>query len=89
MPQFARYTVFGQHFARFGPDVFRLDRHPSMVRHPTTPPTRPTSAPCSPARGARSSTSWRAGLTGGSSAPSFAKLPAARQLVAQHLVIWR
>jgi uncharacterized protein YgbK (DUF1537 family) len=37
MPKFARYTVFGQHFAGFGPDVFRLDRHPSMVRHPTTP----------------------------------------------------
>ncbi len=37
MPEFARYTVFGQHFAGFGPDVFRLDRHPSMARHPVTP----------------------------------------------------
>ena len=37
MPEFARYTVFGQHFAGFGPDVFRLDRHPSMMRHPSTP----------------------------------------------------
>lgn len=37
MPEFARYTVFGQHFAGFGPDVFRLDRHPSMARHPSTP----------------------------------------------------
>ena len=37
MPEFARYTVFGQHFAEFGPEVFRLDRHPSMMRHPVTP----------------------------------------------------
>jgi uncharacterized protein YgbK (DUF1537 family) len=37
MPEFGRYTAFGNHFARFGPDVFRLDRHPSMARHPVTP----------------------------------------------------
>ena len=37
MPEFGRYTAFGQHFARFGDAVFRLDRHPSMARHPTTP----------------------------------------------------
>jgi uncharacterized protein YgbK (DUF1537 family) len=37
MPEFGRYTAFGQHFARFGHAVFRLDRHPSMARHPTTP----------------------------------------------------
>jgi 3-oxoisoapionate kinase len=37
MPEFDRYTAFGQHFARFGEAVFRLDRHPSMSRHPTTP----------------------------------------------------
>ena len=37
MPEFGRYTVFGQHFARFGDAIFRLDRHPSMSRHPTTP----------------------------------------------------
>jgi 3-oxoisoapionate kinase len=37
MPEFGRYTAFGQHFARFGDAVFRLDRHPSMSRHPTTP----------------------------------------------------
>jgi 3-oxoisoapionate kinase len=37
MPEFGRYTVFGQHFARYGPEVFRLDRHPSMIRHPVTP----------------------------------------------------
>ena len=37
MPEQGRYTVFGQHFARFGDQVFRLDRHPSMSRHPSTP----------------------------------------------------
>ena len=37
MPEFGRYTAFGQHFARFGDAIFRLDRHPSMSRHPTTP----------------------------------------------------
>lgn len=36
-PEFGRYTMFGHHFARFGDGVFRLDRHPSMSRHPTTP----------------------------------------------------
>jgi 3-oxoisoapionate kinase len=39
MPEFGRYTGFGQHFARFGEAVFRLDRHPSMSRHPATPMT--------------------------------------------------
>ena len=39
MPEFGRHTIFGQHFARFGGWVFRLDRHPSMSRHPTTPMT--------------------------------------------------
>ena len=39
MPEFGRHTIFGQHFARFGDWVFRLDRHPSMSRHPTTPMT--------------------------------------------------
>jgi uncharacterized protein YgbK (DUF1537 family) len=39
MPEFGRYTAFGQHFARFGDGIFRLDRHPSMSRHPTTPMT--------------------------------------------------
>jgi 3-oxoisoapionate kinase len=39
MPEFGRHTIFGQHFARFGDCVFRLDRHPSMSRHPTTPMT--------------------------------------------------
>lgn len=37
-PQFGRYTVFGQHFATAGgPEVFRLDRHPTMSAHPATP----------------------------------------------------
>jgi uncharacterized protein YgbK (DUF1537 family) len=38
-PALGRYCVFGNLFARFGRDgeAFRLDRHPSMSRHPTTP----------------------------------------------------
>lgn len=36
-PEFGRYTLFGHHFARFGSDVYRLDRHPTMSRHPSTP----------------------------------------------------
>lgn len=36
-PDFGRYTCFGNHFARFGSDVPRLDRHPSMRAHPRTP----------------------------------------------------
>jgi uncharacterized protein YgbK (DUF1537 family) len=38
-PDLGRYCALGNLFARFGtdPDVFRLDRHPSMSRHPTTP----------------------------------------------------
>ncbi|XPS87570.1 putative protein DUF1537 [Desulfosarcina variabilis str. Montpellier] len=34
-----RYTLFGQHFARMGNTVYRLDRHPTMARHPITPMT--------------------------------------------------
>lgn len=37
MPEFGRYTAFGNHFAKFREDVHRLDRHPSMSRHPATP----------------------------------------------------
>jgi uncharacterized protein YgbK (DUF1537 family) len=37
MPEFGRYTAFGNHFAKFRQDVHRLDRHPSMSRHPATP----------------------------------------------------
>ena len=38
-PALGRYCVFGNLFARFGADgeIFRLDRHPSMSRHPVTP----------------------------------------------------
>ncbi|WP_241245755.1 four-carbon acid sugar kinase family protein [Microbacterium sp. 4R-513] len=36
-PDFGRYTVFGQHFAREGDTVYRLDRQPTMSNHPSTP----------------------------------------------------
>ena len=36
-PPLRRYTVFGNHFAAAGDEVYRLDRHPTMSRHPTTP----------------------------------------------------
>ncbi|PZQ70295.1 MAG: hypothetical protein DI563_18650 [Variovorax paradoxus] len=38
-PQLGRYCVFGQLFAAAGPggEVFRIDRHPTMSRHPVTP----------------------------------------------------
>jgi uncharacterized protein YgbK (DUF1537 family) len=38
-PDLGRYCVFGNLFARFGdePVPYRIDRHPSMSRHPTTP----------------------------------------------------
>lgn len=36
-PEFGRYTLFGHHYARAGNDVYRLDRHPVMSRHPVTP----------------------------------------------------
>ena len=36
-PVMHRYQAFGQLFANAGPDIFRLDRHPVMRRHPTTP----------------------------------------------------
>jgi uncharacterized protein YgbK (DUF1537 family) len=41
MPEFGRYTAFGNHFACFGDAVYPLDRHPSMVRHPVTPMSEP------------------------------------------------
>ncbi|MBB6635092.1 four-carbon acid sugar kinase family protein [Cohnella thailandensis] len=38
VPYLGRYTVFGHHFAAApGGEVFRLDRHPTMSRHPITP----------------------------------------------------
>lgn len=38
-PSLGRYCVFGQLFARAGgaPEVHRIDRHPTMSRHPVTP----------------------------------------------------
>ncbi len=38
-PALGRYCVFGNLFARYGAEgeIFRLDRHPSMSRHPVTP----------------------------------------------------
>ncbi|MBB6637315.1 four-carbon acid sugar kinase family protein [Cohnella thailandensis] len=36
-PHLRRYTAFGNHFADYRGDVYRLDRHPSMSRHPVTP----------------------------------------------------
>lgn len=42
-PVLGRYTVFGQHFARYGIGsagaIHRLDRHPSISKHPVTPMT--------------------------------------------------
>lgn len=37
MPEFGRFTIFGNHFARYESDVHRLDRHPVTSRHPSTP----------------------------------------------------
>lgn len=36
-PPLRRFTVFGNHFAAAGEEIFRLDRHPTMARHPSTP----------------------------------------------------
>lgn len=36
-PDFGRYTVFGHHFAAESGTVYRLDRQPTMSRHPSTP----------------------------------------------------
>jgi len=36
-PQMRRYQCFGHLFAGMGGEVFRLDRHPVMRRHPVTP----------------------------------------------------
>ncbi|MEK7780598.1 MAG: four-carbon acid sugar kinase family protein [Verrucomicrobiota bacterium] len=42
-PALGRYTIFGQHFARYGIGsngaIYRLDRHPSISKHPVTPMT--------------------------------------------------
>lgn len=36
-PEFGRFTAFGNHFARAEDRVYRLDRHPTMSVHPSTP----------------------------------------------------
>lgn len=36
-PHLRRYVLFGNLFAAAGPDVYRIDRHPTMSRHPVTP----------------------------------------------------
>ncbi|MCL6597598.1 MAG: four-carbon acid sugar kinase family protein [Alicyclobacillus macrosporangiidus] len=36
-PALRRYTVFGNHFAAMWKDIYRLDRHPIMSKHPVTP----------------------------------------------------
>ena len=36
-PVLRRYTLFGNLFATVGDETFRLDRHPTMSRHPITP----------------------------------------------------
>lgn len=36
-PSLGRYSVFGNLFARVGEATYRLDRHPTMSRHPVTP----------------------------------------------------
>ncbi len=42
-PALGRFTVFGQHFARYGIGstgaIHRLDRHPAISKHPVTPMT--------------------------------------------------
>jgi 3-oxoisoapionate kinase len=36
-PALGRYCLFGNLFAAAGGDVYRIDRHPTMSRHPVTP----------------------------------------------------
>lgn len=36
-PSFGRYTAFGHHFANYQGQVYRLDLHPVMSQHPSTP----------------------------------------------------
>jgi uncharacterized protein YgbK (DUF1537 family) len=36
-PQLKRYTAFGNLFASYRDDIYRIDRHPVMSRHPVTP----------------------------------------------------
>lgn len=36
-PHLRRYVAFGNLFAAAGAEIFRIDRHPTMSRHPVTP----------------------------------------------------
>ena len=36
-PQLRRYTYFGNLFAAYRDEIYRIDRHPVMSRHPATP----------------------------------------------------
>ena len=36
-PAIGRWQAFGNLFARAGDGIHRLDRHPTMARHPVTP----------------------------------------------------
>ena len=38
-PGFGRYTAFSQHFGVYDGRIYRLDRHPVMAHHPSTPMT--------------------------------------------------
>ena len=38
-PSLNRFCLFGNLFARVGPQTYRLDRHPTMSQHPVTPMT--------------------------------------------------
>lgn len=43
-PGFGRYTAFSNHYANYAGKTYRLDRHPVMSRHPSTPWPRRTCA---------------------------------------------
>jgi uncharacterized protein YgbK (DUF1537 family) len=36
-PRMRRYQAYGNLFCSYGDDIYRLDRHPVMARHPVTP----------------------------------------------------
>lgn len=36
-PGFGRFTAFSHHYATYGGRIYRLDRHPVMATHPSTP----------------------------------------------------
>ena len=36
-PVLGRYTAFSEHYAAYAGEVYRLDRHPVMSQHPSTP----------------------------------------------------